>query len=96
VYQNIIAINHFNNEAYIFAHTFDKPSNVEEIASLIKVKNFATYSFNIIGETTSSIDDDTFKKNVAIAKEHCQRGDVFQLVLSKRFSQKFKGDEFNV
>lgn len=96
VYQNIIAINHFNNEAYLFAHTFDKPSNIEEIESLIRVKNFATYSFDIIGETTSSIDDETFKQNVAIAKEHCQRGDVFQLVLSKRFSQKFKGDEFNV
>ena len=96
VYQNIIAINHFNNEAYIFAHTFNAESNVEQIESLIRVKNFATYSFDIVGETTSSIDDDTFKKNVAIAKEHCQRGDVFQLVLSKRFSQKFKGDEFNV
>lgn len=96
VYQNIIAINHFNNEAYIFAHTFNAESNVEQIESLIRVKNFATYSFDIIGKTTSSIDDDTFKKNVAIAKEHCQRGDVFQLVLSKRFSQKFKGDEFNV
>jgi len=96
VYQNIIAINHFNNEAYLFAHTFDKPSNIEEIESLIRVKNFATYSFDIVGETTSSIDDETFKQNVAIAKEHCQRGDVFQLVLSKRFSQKFKGDEFNV
>lgn len=96
VYQNIIAINHFNNEAYIFAHTYNKESNVEEIESLIKVKNFASYSFNSIGETTSNIDDDAFKKNVAIAKQHCQRGDVFQLVLSKRFTQQFKGDEFNV
>lgn len=30
------------------------------------------------------------------AKEHCFRGDVFQLVLSRRFFQNFKGDEFNV
>lgn len=96
VYQNIIAINHFNNEAYIFAHTYNGDNNVEEIESLIRVKNFATYSFQTIGDTTSSIDDETFKKNVAIAKKHCKRGDVFQLVLSKRFSQEFKGDEFNV
>ncbi|WP_010179586.1 anthranilate synthase component I family protein [Aquimarina agarilytica] len=96
VYQNIIAINHFNNEAYIFAHTYNKESNIEEIASLINVKNFASYSFESVGETTSNIDDETFKQNVAIAKKHCQRGDVFQLVLSKRFSQQFKGDEFNV
>ena len=58
VYQNIIAINHFNNEAYIFAHTYDKESNVEEIESLIKVKNFASYSFSSIGETTSNIEDE--------------------------------------
>ena len=96
VYQNIIAINHFNNEAYIFSHSYDGKNNVDEIESLIQVKNFATYSFNTIGETTSNIDDETFKKNVSIAKKHCQRGDVFQLVLSKRFSQEFKGDEFNV
>ncbi len=96
VYQNIIAINHFNNEAYIFAHTYNKESNIDEIESLIKVKNFASYSFESVGETTSNIDDETFKQNVAIAKKHCQRGDVFQLVLSKRFSQQFKGDEFNV
>ncbi len=96
VYQNIIAINHFNNEAYIFAHTFNGESNVEEIESLIKVKNFSSYSFECIGDTTSNIDDETFKNNVAIAKQHCQRGDVFQLVLSKRFTQEFKGDEFNV
>jgi len=86
----------FGYIAYIFAHTFNKESNIEEIASLINVKNFASYSFDIVGETTSNIDDETFKKNVTIAKQHCQRGDVFQLVLSKRFSQKFKGDEFNV
>ena len=30
------------------------------------------------------------------AKSHCKRGDVFQLVLSRRFKQKFEGDEFNV
>lgn len=96
VYQNIIAINHFNNEAYIFAHTHNSDSNIEEIESLIQVKNFASYSFSSIGETTSNINDETFKEQVKIAKKHCQRGDVFQLVLSKRFSQQFKGDEFNV
>ncbi len=37
-----------------------------------------------------------YRAQVALAKKHCQRGDVFQLVLSRRFSQGFKGDEFNV
>ncbi|SHJ23603.1 anthranilate synthase component I family protein [Aquimarina spongiae] len=96
VYQNIIAINHFNNEAYIFAHCYNSKSNIAEIESLLNVKNFASYNFTTVGETTSNLDDEQYKEHVALAKKHCQRGDVFQLVLSKRFSQKFKGDEFNV
>ncbi|WP_299438013.1 anthranilate synthase component I family protein [uncultured Aquimarina sp.] len=97
VYQNIIAINHFNNEAYIFAHCYEsEKSNVAEIESLLNVKNFASFSFTTVDETTSNLNDEQYKEQVALAKKHCQRGDVFQLVLSKRFSQKFKGDEFNV
>ncbi|GAA3514896.1 anthranilate synthase component I family protein [Aquimarina addita] len=96
VFQNIIAINHFNNEAYIFAHCYNSESNIAEIESLLQVKNFASYNFTSVGNTSSNLDDEEYKKHVVLAKKHCQRGDVFQLVLSKRFSQKFKGDEFNV
>ncbi|TPN84625.1 anthranilate synthase component I family protein [Aquimarina algicola] len=96
VYQNIIAISNFTNEAYIFAHCYESDNNIPQIESLLRVKNFASYNFNTQGETTSNLNDDQYKEHVALAKKHCQRGDVFQLVLSKRFSQKFKGDEFNV
>ncbi|AXT53203.1 anthranilate synthase component I family protein [Aquimarina sp. BL5] len=96
VYQNIIAISNFTNEACIFAHCYESDSNIDEIESLLKVKNFASYNFTTIDETTSNLDDEQYKAHVALAKKHCLRGDVFQLVLSKRFSQKFKGDEFNV
>jgi anthranilate synthase component 1 len=96
VYQNIIAINHFNNEAYIFDHNFNSESNLEEIAQLIKVKNFASYNFRKNLSPISNLTDSEFKENVKLGKKHCQRGDVFQLVLSRRFTQNFKGDEFNV
>ncbi len=96
VYQNIIAINHFNNEAYIFDHNFNSENNLEEIEQLIKVKNFATYNFRRENSPISNLTDAEFKENVKLGKMHCQRGDVFQLVLSRRFSQSFKGDEFNV
>ncbi len=96
VYQNIIAINHFNNEAYIFDHNFNSENKLEEIEQLIKVKNFATYNFRRENTAISNLSDSEFKENVAFGKKHCQRGDVFQLVLSRRFSQSFKGDEFNV
>ncbi len=44
----------------------------------------------------SNLEDEEYREQVEMAKKHCQRGDVFQLVLSRRFSQGFKGDEFNV
>ena len=96
VYQNIIAINHFKNQAYILTHCFSEENNIDEIHNLIKAKNFAAYSFTTDGEISSNLTDDEYKNHVELAKKHCARGDVFQLVLSKKFQQYFKGDEFNV
>lgn len=96
VYQNIIAINHFNNEAYIFAHCYNSENNIPEIEQLLKSKDFAEYPFQRSGDLESNINDESFKKLVRTCKEHCARGDVFQIVPSKRFSQEFTGDEFNV
>jgi len=96
VYQNIIAINHFKNEAYIFAHCYNSDNNISEIEQLLNIRNFASYNFRKEGEASSNLNDEDYKEHVALAKKHCKRGDVFQLVLSRRFSQGFKGDEFNV
>jgi anthranilate synthase component 1 len=96
VYQNIIAINHFKNEAYIFAHCYNTDDNTAEIEQILNVKNFASYNFSRDGEVVSNLKDEEYKEHVDLAKKHCQRGDVFQLVLSRRFSQGFRGDEFNV
>jgi len=96
VYQNIIAINHFKNEAYLFAHCYDSESNVDEIEQLFNIRTFSSYNFSKDGEPRSNLKDEEYMEYVELAKKHCQRGDVFQLVLSRRFTQKFKGDEFNV
>lgn len=96
VYQNIIAINHFKNEAYIFAHCFNTDNNIDEIYQLIKARNFASYPFSSDTDIESNLTDDEYKQHVEYAKKHCARGDVFQLVLSRKFQQHFKGDEFNV
>ncbi|ULC59075.1 anthranilate synthase component I family protein [Flaviramulus sp. BrNp1-15] len=97
VYKNIIAINHFKNEAYIFAHCYeDMDNNIHEIDKLINVQNFASFNFNSKGDILSNLTDEEFKEHVELARKHCHRGDVFQLVLSRRFSQKFTGDDFNV
>lgn len=96
VYQNIIAINHFNNEAYLFCHTYDGENNIPYIEQLLRSKNFSEYAFQTKGDAETNITDSDFKALVAKCKEHCNRGDVFQIVPSKRFSQEFTGDEFNV
>ncbi len=96
VYKNIIAINHFNNEAYIFSHDFNTKENIQEILHVINAKNYASYPFFTDGNPVSNLSDNAYKDLVVKAKEHCFRGDVFQLVLSRRFAQAFKGDEFNV
>ena len=71
-------------------------NNIAEIEQLLQNKSFASFSFKKENEVVSNLTDEEFKRNVTLAKKHCLRGDVFQLVLSRRFSQEFKGDEFNV
>ncbi|MBU2927340.1 anthranilate synthase component I family protein [Winogradskyella psychrotolerans] len=96
VYQNIIAINHQKSEAYIFAHCFHSENNIDDILQLIQTRQYASYDFKPEGNIESNLTDDEYKQHVELAKQHCGRGDVFQLVLSKQFSQQFSGDEFNV
>ena len=96
VYQNIIAISLFNHEAHLFSHVYDGKHNIETIEQLLEAKNSTRFSFEKVGDKTSNLTDEEYLKFVKQGKQHCFRGDVFQLVLSRRFSQKFKGDEFNV
>jgi anthranilate synthase component 1 len=96
-FRYIIAINHLKNELQIIEHLLDgEESNLGYIEDLIQNRNFAAYSFRSMGEEATNMSDDEYMEMVAKGKEHCFRGDVFQIVLSRQFSQPFKGDEFNV
>ena len=96
VYQNIIAISLFNHEAHLFSHIYDGDHNLNDVEALLTAKNNSHFNFKKVGEKSSNLSDEQFIEFVKKAKDHCFRGDVFQLVLSRRFSQGFKGDEFNV
>lgn len=96
IYQNIIAISLFNHEAHIFSNSLKKEDNLDQLEKIIKRDQITTYQFKRKGLKTSNITDEEFIKLVEKGKNHCFRGDVFQLVLSRRFSQAFNGDEFNV
>ena len=96
VYQNIIAISLFNHEAHLFSHSLDGTHNLDEIEQHLNGKHDCNFHFQKKGKKYSNLTDKQFIDYVKKGKEHCYRGDVFQLVLSRRFSQGFTGDEFNV
>ena len=99
VFRNVLVVNHFKSELFIFDHQLKEDrsdSNVEDLISLIGNKNFPTYEFHVDPKETSNFTDAEFLKIIEKGREHCLLGDVFQIVLSRRFQSSFKGDEFIV
>ncbi|HFC01358.1 MAG TPA: anthranilate synthase component I family protein, partial [Phaeodactylibacter sp.] len=97
LFRYIIAINHFNDELYILENIPPhEPSSIEKIENILSNQNVGQYQFKMEGEEQSNITNDDFKTMVTKGKEHCQIGDVFQVVFSRQFQQQFSGDEFNV
>lgn len=99
VYQNVIVVDHFKNEMHLLEHQVEgdeKPAVLSQLETLLNNKNIPAYSFKLIGEEESNYTDEEFLDILKKGQEHCFRGDVFQIVLSRNFTTKFKGDEFNV
>ncbi|HTI08777.1 MAG TPA: anthranilate synthase component I family protein [Puia sp.] len=97
LYQYVIAINHFKDELYICENEMaGLESELLVVESLIKSKDLPVYPFRVNGGETSNLKDEEYKEIVRKGIQSCLRGDVFQIVLSRRFRQHFTGDEFNV
>jgi anthranilate synthase component 1 len=97
LYQYVIAIDHFKDELFIIENKIDGiESEVGIIESLIKSKDVPTFPFAAKGMETSNMTDEMYRSMVEKGIASCHRGDVFQIVLSRRFEQSFTGDEFNV
>jgi len=97
LYKYIIAINHYQNTLQIIENQVNEEAGeLDRIESLLNSRNVAIYSFKTIGEEERNISDDEYKAMVTKGRDHCFLGDVFQVVLSRQFSQNFTGDEFNV
>ncbi|WP_313581950.1 chorismate-binding protein [Chishuiella sp.] len=96
-YQNIIVFNHFHNEIqFIEYQNNETSSQFSEIKNIVHNKAIVEYPFNVESEIESNLTDEEFKEIVYKCKQSCFRGDVFQIVPSRQFKQKFSGDEFNV
>ncbi len=97
LYQYVIAINHFRDELYICENIIaGLESELSVVESLIRSKDVPVYPFLPVGDETSNLTDEAYTEMVAQGIKSCLRGDVFQIVLSRRFRQGFSGDEFNV
>ena len=98
VYRYIVVFNHFNNEVFIIENAYgdENDSDMDKIEGYIRKRDFATYNFKLIEREESNFTDGEFLKVLQKGVEHCLRGDVFQIVLSRRFSRQYNGDDFNV
>ncbi len=97
LYKYVIVVNHFKNELTLIEMLSEgEESNMIQIEAAINDRNYSSYNFNVTGPVTSTITDEQHKANVRKGIAHCLRGDVFQIVLSRRFVQPFEGDDFKV
>ena len=97
LYQYIIVINHFKDELFICENEIAEiVSEIAVVESLIKNKDVPTFPFKTQTEETSNLTNEQYVEMVKKGIASCHRGDVFQIVLSRKFEQQFTGDEFNV
>lgn len=97
LYQYVIVINHFKDELFLCENILSGiDSEIAVVESLIRSKDVPVYPFSIRGDESSNMADEDYREMVRKGIQSCHRGDVFQIVLSRRFSQAFTGDEFNV
>jgi len=96
-YKYIVAIDHHKNQVHMVENLLEgEASQMDYIHQLLINLNFSTGKFKALEGETSNITDEEYRQLVTKGKQHCYRGDVFQIVLSRQFSQQFEGDDFNV
>lgn len=94
MYKNIIVFDHFNNTMQLI--TLGEEAEFDALMKAINKANVKPYDFHPVGETTSTLTDEEHKANIRRCIQHCLRGDVFQIVVSRRFVQKYEGDDFKL
>ena len=97
LFRFVLCIDHFSNQMTIIENLpFGEKSKMDTIVGQIMAPVFPSFKFETIGVEQTNMTDEDFMSMVTRGKHHCQKGDVFQVVLSRQFSQQFEGDEFNV
>lgn len=94
LYKDVIIFDNFNNTLTIM--TIGDESEIDDIIRQMNKTNVQAYDFHPVGDTTSSLTDEEHKANIRKCIAHCLRGDTFQIVPSRRFIQKYEGDDFKL
>ena len=97
LYKVVIVFDHHNNMLKVVS--LSDSSDDSDISDVLKAMNKAsvqTYGFHPVGDVVSTLTDDEHRENIRRGIQHCLRGDVFQIVLSRRFIQKYEGDDFKL
>lgn len=97
LYRYLLVFNDFSSELKLVELLAEgERGRADEIARAVQSRNYTTYAFRAVGETTSPLTDEEHKANIRRGIAHCKRGDVFQIVLSRRFVQHYEGDDFEL
>lgn len=94
LYRDIIVFDHFNNTMEFI--TLGDESQLDVLERAANKASVKPYDFRPVGETFSTLTDEEHKANIRQCVKHCLRGDVFQVVVSRRFCQKYEGDDFKL
>ena len=94
LYKTVIVFDHHNNQLKMV--TMGDASDIDAVQKAMNRNNVREYDFHPVGDVSSTLTDEEHKANIRRGIQHCLRGDVFQIVLSRRFIQRFEGDDFKL
>lgn len=101
LYKVVIVFDHHNNTLKIVSLApsnlpQEGEANIEAVIKAMNKANVKAYDFHPVGDVRSTLTDDEHRENIRRGIAHCLRGDVFQIVLSRRFIQQYEGDDFKL
>ena len=100
LFKVVIVFDHYNNTLKVVSlNDIENNNDNADIDAVLKAMNKANakaYDFHPVGDVRSTLSDDEHRENIRRGIQHCLRGDVFQIVLSRRFIQKYEGDDFKL
>ena len=97
LYKDVVVFDHFRNELTLIELLADgEQDDLDQLERDLASRNYQAFDFHPVGECTSTLTDDEHRENIRRGIQHCLRGDVFQIVLSRRFKQRYEGDDFKL